>query len=62
VAPSLGGYYTNAENNLLYAQLLTNKEYGKNFYDVTTGSNGASATVGWDYCTGVGTPRGKLGK
>jgi subtilase family serine protease len=62
VAPSLGGYFTNAENNLLYAQLLTNKEYGKNFYDVTTGSNGASATVGWDYCTGVGTPRGKLGK
>jgi subtilase family serine protease len=62
VAPSLGGYFTNAENNLLYAQLVTNKEYGKNFYDVTTGSNGASAAVGWDYCTGVGTPRGKLGK
>ena len=62
VAPSAGGYYTNAENNLLYAQLLTNKEYKTNFYDVTTGSNGASAGVGWDYCTGVGSPRGKLGK
>jgi len=62
IAPSGGGYYTNAENNLLYSQLLTNKEYKNNFYDVTTGSNGASATVGWDYCTGVGSPRGKLGK
>jgi len=62
VAPANGGYYTSAENNLLYAELLTAKERGTNFYDVTTGSNGASATVGWDYCTGVGSPRGKLGK
>jgi kumamolisin len=62
IAPAPGGYYTNAENNLLYAQLLTYKEYKTNFYDVTTGSNGASAGTGWDYCTGVGSPRGKLGK
>jgi len=62
VAPSQGGFYSNMENNLLYAQLFTNKEYATNFYDVTTGSNGASAGAGWDYCTGVGSPRGKLGK
>jgi subtilase family serine protease len=62
VAPSPGGYYSNMENNLLYAELATNKEYFTNFYDVQTGSNGASAAVGWDYCTGVGSPRGKLGK
>jgi subtilase family serine protease len=62
VAPSGGGFYSNEENNLLYAQLDTYKEYGINFYDVTTGSNGASAGAGWDYCTGVGSPRGKLGK
>jgi kumamolisin len=62
VAPSGGGYYTNAENNLLYAELETYNEYGKYFYDVTTGSNGAAAGPGWDYCTGVGTPRGKHGK
>lgn len=62
VAPSPGGYYTNAENNLLYAQLLTYKEFPNNFYDVTTGSNGAAAVVGWDACTGVGTVRGKSGK
>jgi subtilase family serine protease len=62
VAPRMGGYYSNMENNLLYAQLATNKEYKTNFYDVTTGSNGVSATAGWDSCTGVGSPRGKLGK
>jgi subtilase family serine protease len=63
VRPSPGGFYTNAENNLLYAQLLAiNKEYKTNFYDVKTGSNGAAAVVGWDRCTGVGSPRGKLGK
>lgn len=61
-APSGGGYYSNMENNLLYAQLATAKEYGRNFYDVTTGSNGAAAGPGWDYCTGVGSPRGKFGK
>jgi subtilase family serine protease len=62
IAPRNGGYYANLENDLIYAELQTNKEYYMNFYDVTTGSNGASAGVGWDYCTGVGSPRGKLGK
>lgn len=62
VAPRNGGFYANTENDLLYAQLMTSKEYATNFYDVTTGSNGAPATAGWDQCTGVGSPRGKLGK
>jgi subtilase family serine protease len=62
VAPSQGGFYSNMENDLLYAQLFTSKEYATNFYDVTTGSNGSSAATGWDTCTGVGSPRGKLGK
>jgi subtilase family serine protease len=62
IAPSPGGYYTSGENNLLYAELLTAKDYANNFYDVTTGSNGASAAVGWDACTGVGSPRGLVGK
>lgn len=57
-----GGFYTPAENNLIYAELLTNKDYTVNFYDVTTGSNGAAAGPGYDECTGVGSPRGKLGK
>jgi kumamolisin len=62
IAPSAGGYYNTAEHNLIYAQLQTNKDYGVNFYDVTTGSNGASAGPGYDQCTGVGSPRGKVGK
>ncbi len=55
-------FITNAEDNLLYVQLLTYREYPSNFYDVKTGSNGAAATTRWDYCTGVGSPRGKNGK
>ena len=61
-APAAGGYYSNTENNLLYAELLTSKDYPAHFYDVTTGSNGIAAAAGWDNCTGVGTPRGKVGK
>ena len=61
-APQGGGYYTNEENNLLYDQLFAAKAYGANFYDVKTGSNGCSVGVKWDYCTGVGSPRGLLGK
>ena len=61
-APTNGGYYHAAEDLLLYSQLYTSTAYGKNFYDVKTGSNGVNAGVGYDQCTGVGTPRGKLGK
>ncbi len=61
-APPGGGKYHTGENNLLYSQLNTKTAYAANFRDVTTGSNGASAGVGWDYCTGLGTPRTKLGK
>ena len=62
MAPLNGGYYANMENNMLYAQLGSAKDYGVNFYDVTTGSNGVAAGPGWDSCTGVGSPRGKVGK
>jgi hypothetical protein len=30
------------------------------FYDVTVGNNGAPAKLGWDECTGLGTPRKPL--
>jgi subtilase family serine protease len=56
------GYYTAEENNLLYSQLGSAKAYSTNFSDVTIGSNGCSVTKQWDYCTGVGSPRGLLGK
>lgn len=61
-ATSGADWFTTAENNLLYAQLATAKAYKANFYDVKTGSNGVSAVASWDYCTGVGSPRGLLGK
>lgn len=57
-----GGYYTAQENNLIYSQLYAAKAYAANFYDVNTGSNGHAAVTGYDQCTGVGSPRGKLGK
>jgi subtilase family serine protease len=56
------GDFSTEENNLLYSQLAAVKAYAANFYDVTTGSNGYSAVAGYDLCTGVGTPRGLLGK
>jgi subtilase family serine protease len=56
------GYYTAEENNLLYSQLFAAKAYAANFYDVSVGSNGCSVGGQWDYCTGVGSPRGLLGK
>jgi kumamolisin len=61
-ATSGADWFSTWENNLLYAQLATAKAYKSNFYDVKTGSNGVSATASWDYCTGVGSPRGLSGK
>lgn len=61
-APPGGGYYHTGEANFLYSQLNTKTDYGVNFYDVTTGSNGYATGPGYDLCTGIGTPRGKLGK
>jgi subtilase family serine protease len=62
MTPPGGGYYKPYELDLIYAQLLSNTAYKVNFYDVTTGSNGHAAGVGYDQCTGVGSPRGHLGK
>lgn len=56
------GFYTAEEDNLLYSQLGGAAAYGKNFYDITIGSNGCTVGTQWDYCTGVGSPRGLLGK
>jgi kumamolisin len=55
-------YFTTGENNLLYAELSTIDDYKTNFYDVKVGSNGSAAVKGWDYCTGVGSPRGLIAK
>lgn len=42
----------------LYRAASTPAGYAASFYDVTVGSNGLhAATPGWDYTTGLGTPR-----
>lgn len=57
------GAYFAWENNLIYSQLASSVMYKNNFYDVKTGSNfGPGASVGYDECTGVGSPRGLSGK
>jgi subtilase family serine protease len=56
------GYFNNEEDILLYSQLPTQTAYNTNFYDITTGGNGCYVGKSWDYCTGVGSPRGYLGK
>lgn len=61
-ATETGAPYAQLENNLIYSQLASAKAYETNFYDVTTGSNGHAAAAGYDNCTGVGSPRGHLGK
>jgi subtilase family serine protease len=63
-SPEIGGYYTNEEDNLIYAQEFNHVNYSQNFYDVTTGCNGSGhcAAAYYDQCTGVGTPRGTFGK
>jgi subtilase family serine protease len=64
LTPATGGgdWFSTWENNLLYSQLATAKAYKSNFYDVKTGSNGVAAVASWDFCTGVGSPRGLNGK
>jgi kumamolisin len=44
-------------NPLIYP-IGAGSDYGKDFHDVTSGSNGYSATVGYDLVTGWGSPNG----
>ena len=61
-ASLMNPWYDTLENNFLYSQLNDHVAYGVNFYDVKTGSNGHPAGTGYDQCTGIGSPRGHLGK
>ncbi len=54
--------YVNQEDLLLYSSLGATTIFNTSFYDVTTGSNGYAAGAGYDFCTGIGTPRGLLNK
>jgi kumamolisin len=53
---------TKLENMLIYTELVGKKTYNADFRDVKTGSNGYACQAGWDFCTGVGSPRGLIGK
>jgi subtilase family serine protease len=45
-------------------KIYANLGVAANFTDITTGTcnNGSTDLTGWDYCTGVGTPLGRVGK
>jgi subtilase family serine protease len=67
-ALTLPGFYTSEEDNYVYTQ-IDSWLYPTNWYQVTSGDNGACELgicpdPGYIYneCTGIGTPRGKLGK
>jgi kumamolisin len=50
-------------NNLLYGELWGQKTYPADFRDITIGGSGLyAAHTFWDYCTGIGSPLGRIGK
>ena len=51
------GNHTSSDLNKTYQYYRNPGTYRRYFYDVTSGSNGQPAGVGWDQCTGLGTPR-----
>ena len=53
--------HTSSEQQILYNWYRNPGIYRKYFYDVTKGSNGSPAKVGWDQCTGLGAPRNLAG-
>ena len=62
------GFYTSEEDNYVYSQ-IDSWLYPTNWYQVISGDNGAcesgicpSPSYIYNECTGMGTPRGKLGK
>jgi len=73
-SPSLAGIVNSADHKLgtaassshaeqLYIyQTYGSASYSSDFRDITSGSNGYSATTGWDFATGVGSNLGLLGK
>lgn len=53
---------TNAELTKVYGEYGNPTQYKKLFHDITSGNNGHPAKKGWDYCTGVGTPKSPKGE
>jgi len=59
IVNAAGNFYNLTLNQLSkeYMEYRNPGVYHQYFYDVTKGSNGSPAKVGWDQCTGLGTPR-----
>jgi len=57
---------TGAELTAIYSQLANPWAYASNFWDITYGAcnyySGTFSGIGYDFCTGVGSPRTLLGK
>jgi kumamolisin len=49
-----------AELNMMYGELANPSQYSADFNDITQGDS--RCTVGFDQCTGIGSPRGYAGK
>jgi kumamolisin len=59
IVNAAGGFRssTNAELTKAYGEYRLPAIYHTDFFDITTGNNGAPARPGWDQCTGIGSPR-----
>jgi len=59
ITNSAGNFHPSSSSDLTttYGYYKNPGLYRHYFYDVTTGSNGSPARVGWDECTGLGSPR-----
>ena len=57
---------TGAELTAIYSQLANPWTYGNDFWDITYGAcnyySGSFSVTGYDFCTGVGSPRTLVGK
>jgi len=53
---------TNVELTKIYGEYGNATQYKKLFHDIVGGNNGYPSVKGWDYCTGVGTPKSPKGE
>src|SRR5208337_2742532 len=53
---------TKAELTEAYEDYANATKYKADFNDITIGSNGYKCAVGWEYCTGIGSPKTFKGK
>jgi kumamolisin len=59
IVNAAGNFYNSSPQQLSreYMEYRNPGIYHQYFYDVTNGNNGSQAKLGWDQCTGLGSPR-----